>query len=226
MTDQHTPTTVVTEGTGRYSVIAVSFEDDSNAYNALTLLKELDTQQRVGIQEASVVVRHEDGHVIEKDHLESAFLAGTASGGLIGLLLGIIGGPVGMLIGGTGGLLVGSLFDLDDIDESESVLAAISRSVQPGRTSLLAVVSEQSPEVVDTAMSGLSGTVYRRPVGEVEAELAAAAEAARKAKHEARKELIRARQEQDKATVTAKVEKLKAKVHRTKKTPEATVSAS
>ena len=43
---------LVTEGWGAYSVIAVSFEDDHNAYNALTLLKELDSQKRVGVQEA------------------------------------------------------------------------------------------------------------------------------------------------------------------------------
>ena len=226
MTNQHTPNTLVTEDTGRYSVIAVSFEDDSNAYHALTLLKELETQQRVGVQEAAVVVRGEDGQVVEKDHTESDFLAGTASGGLIGLLLGIIGGPLGMLIGGTGGLMVGSLFDLDEIEESESALASISSSVQPGRTALLAVVSEQSTEVVDTAMSGLGGAVFRRPVGEVEAEIAAAAEAERKAKLEARKELLRSRHEHDQAAVTAKVGELKAKLHRGEKTPEATVSAN
>ena len=225
MTDQHTPNTLVTEGTGRYSVIAVSFEDDSNAYNALTRLKELDAQQRVGLQEASVVVRREDGQVVEKDHVESAFLTGTAGGGLIGLLLGVIGGPLGMLIGGTGGLMIGSLFDLDDIEESESALAAISSSVQPERTALIAVVSEQSPEVVDTAMSGLGGSVFRRPVSEVEAELAAAADAERKAKREARKELMHSRQEHDKAAVTAKVQELKAKLHRSQNTPEASVSA-
>ena len=87
-------------------------------------------------------------------------------------------------------------------------------------------MSEQSPEVVDTAMSGPGGAVLRRPVGEVEAEIAAAAEAERKAKREARKELLRSRHEHDKAAVTAKVEELKAKLHRGEKTPEATASAN
>ena len=45
---------------------AVSFEDDRNAYNALTVLKELDSQRRVGVQEAVVVVRGEDGRVFER----------------------------------------------------------------------------------------------------------------------------------------------------------------
>ena len=39
-----------------HSVIAVSFDDDRSAYNALTLLKELDSQRRLGVEEAVVVV--------------------------------------------------------------------------------------------------------------------------------------------------------------------------
>ena len=46
--------------------LAVSFEDDRNAYNALTVLKELDSQRRVGVQEAVLVVRGEDGRVVER----------------------------------------------------------------------------------------------------------------------------------------------------------------
>ena len=47
-----------------------------------------------------VVVRDEDGQLVEKDRIESTFLPATTGGGLIGLLLGIIGGPFGVLIGG------------------------------------------------------------------------------------------------------------------------------
>ena len=139
MTNQHPtsnePTTSIVDG---HNVIAVSFDDDREAYHALTLLKELDSQERVGVQEAVVVVRGEDGQLVEKDGTESPELVGTASGGLIGLLLGIIGGPLGVLIGGATGLMVGSLYDLADYEETDSALGAISSSVQAGRTALLA----------------------------------------------------------------------------------------
>ncbi len=216
MTNQHPPTSdqPTTSRWDGHNVIAVCFDDDHEAYHALTLLKELDSQQRIGVPEAVVVVRGEDGQLVEKDGTESAHLAGTASGGLIGLLLGIIGGPLGVLIGGATGLMVGSLYDLADSEDTESALGVISSAVQVGRTALLAEVVEQSPEVVDAAMSGVGGTVLRRPVAEVEAEIAVAEEAGRKAKREARKELLRSRHEHDKAAAKAKVEALKAKVHR------------
>ena len=216
--DQFTQNELVPDG-GAYNVIAVSFEEDNNAYKALTVLKELDSEGRIGLQEGVVAERGDDGQVVEKDETESEALVGTASGGLVGLLVGIIGGPVGMLIGGSTGLLVGSMFDLADYDETDSALAGISGAVKVGHTALLAVVSERSPEVVDSSMAELGGTVLRRSVADVEVEVAAAEDAARKAKREARKELVKAHHEKNKAAINAKVDALKTKVHRGKKTP-------
>jgi FAD/FMN-containing dehydrogenase len=108
---------------------------------------------------------------------------------------------------------VGSLFDIADVEDTDSALSAISDSVHIGRTALLAVVSEQSPEVVDAAMSHLGGTVLRRPVADVEAEIAAAQDAERKAKWEARKELLRGRQQRSKEAISTKVDELKTKLH-------------
>jgi uncharacterized membrane protein len=213
MTDTTGSNTAATEGSDGHNVIAVSFEDDGNAYKALTSLSELDSQHRVHVSEAVVVVRGDDGEVVVKDSVESTSLPGTSSGGLIGLLIGVLGGPIGVLVGGTYGLFAGSLFDIADSEEADSALAAISSSVALGHTALLAVVDEQSPEVVEAAMSDLDGTVVRRTVADVEAEIAATESAERKAKREARKELVRERHEHDKTAVQAKLEELKAKLH-------------
>lgn len=204
-----------------HSVIAVSFEDDGNAYKAMTLLEELASQHRIDVQEAVVVVRREDGQVVAKDRVESSSLPATATGGVLGLLIGIIGGPLGVLVGGTYGLVVGSLFDVYDADVSDSALASISGSVKVGHTALLAVIDEPSAEIVDAAMSEVGGTVARRPLADVEAEIAAAEDAERTAKREARKELHRARRESNKAAVDAKVEELKGKLHRGQQTEAA-----
>jgi uncharacterized membrane protein len=200
--------------TSTYNVISVSFEPDNNAYAALTALKELDSQGQVRLEAAAVVERGADGQVTVKDDVggSEGVGVGTASGGLIGLLVGILGGPLGVLIGGTYGLMVGSLFDLGEADESESVLTQISGSVRPGHTALLAQITEQSTEVVNAAMTRLGGAVLRRPVQEVEAEIAAAEKAQDKAEREATKELLRGKREHSKEQAHAKVEQLKAKL--------------
>ena len=225
MTNKHVASNQqATKGWSTYNVIAVSFDDDRNAETAMTLLKELDAQERVVIEQAVVVVRRNDGQVVEADRTESTLMLGTASGGVIGLLIGIIGGPLGMLIGGAGGLYAGALFDIHDAGEAESALAGISSSVRVGRTALLAVVTEQSPDAIDTSMSGLGATVLRRSVADVDAEVAAAEKAQRKARLEARKELIRGRQQHDKAAVRAKIAELKDKLPRAQ--PERSMTPS
>jgi uncharacterized membrane protein len=222
MTDNTTHTTSNgTTHTSTYNVISVAFEKDGNAYTALTALKQLDSQGQLEVEAAAVVARGDDGQIVVKDQVGDVGYVGAASGGTLGLLIGILGGPLGVLIGGSYGLLVGSLFDLGDAEETESVLGQMSTSVRPGRTALLAQVTEQSPEVVDTAMAGLDGTVLRRPVDEVEAEMAAAERAQREAKREANKELWRGRREHTKDQVHAKVQELKAKLPHREKTAAA-----
>jgi uncharacterized membrane protein len=202
------------------NVLVVTFgedpKNDTNAYQALTDLKQLDSQGQIKIAGAAVVTRDSDGRVDMKTDVEDDSFVGTASGGLIGLLVGIIGGPLGVLLGGSYGMLVGSLFDMDSAETTESVLGEISKQVQPTRTAVLAEVSEESPEVIDAAMARLGGEVMRRPVVDVEDEIAAAQEAERKAKDEARKELHKAHVEKTKEDTHAKVEELKSKFSRSK----------
>jgi len=192
------------------NVLAVNFDEDSNAYEALSVLREMDGQGQLALAGAAVVVREQDGSVVTKDQMDDTDLDGTATGGIVGLVIGILGGPFGVLIGGATGLLVGSLFDMADDDDTESALSDISRSVRVDRTGLIADANEQSPEVVDAAMTRLGGTVVRRPLEEVQAEIAAAEDAQRAAAREARKQLREHRRDQAKQKIQAKIDELKA----------------
>jgi uncharacterized membrane protein len=195
------------------SVLAINFAQDPNAYQALTTLKELDGQGQLSLEGAAVVVRNDDGRIDIKDEVGDTGYEGTATGGIVGLIIGVLGGPFGVLLGGATGVLIGSLFDLDDLDTTESVLGEMSRSVRVGHDAVLAEVTEQSPEVVDAAMVRLGGTVVRRPLEDVEAEIAVAEEAQRAAKQEARKRLHEQRREQRKEQVQQKIAELKTKLH-------------
>src|SRR5262245_25707126 len=133
-------------------VVVVDFSDDSNAFEALATIKQLAGQGQIDLIAAEVVTRDPDGRVQVKDETGGDSYVGTSSGGLIGLLIGILGGPLGILVGGATGLLLGSLYDLEDADTTDSALSEVSKSVQVGHNSLLAQVVEQSPDVLDTAM--------------------------------------------------------------------------
>jgi uncharacterized membrane protein len=200
----------------RENVLAVSFSEHSSAYEALNRLKELDAKGEVSVRGAAVVVREEDGKVVTKEEIEDERWEDTAAGGLIGLLEGVLGGPIGILIGGVTGVLVGSLFDEDDEDATESALTDISKSVSVGPPALLADVVEESPVAIDAAMANLGGTVVRRSGIDVRAEIAAADEAQREAKKKARKELREARKKKQQDEVNAKLAALKSKLGRHK----------
>jgi uncharacterized membrane protein len=195
------------------NVLAINFTEDSYAYEALTTLKELDEQGQVALKGAAVVMRHEDGSITIKDEVGEIGYEGTATGGIVGLIVGILGGPIGVLIGGATGIMVGSLFDIDDLDDTESVLGEMSRTVWVGHPSVLAEVDEQSREVVNSAIERLGGTVIRESLYDVEAEIAVAEDAQRAAKKEARRRLHEQRRQQRKEKVQEKIAELKAKLH-------------
>ena len=194
------------------NVIAVSFPEEANAYEALARLKELDSQGSESVRGAAVVVREQDGQITIKDQFGEESYEDTAGGGLLGLLVGVLGGPLGVLVGGATGVLVGSLFDEDDDDETRSALGDMSKSIRTGPPGLLAEVSEPAPEAVDAVMAHLQGTVVRRSAADVELELAAAEDAQRAAKKKARHELREARHKEHKDKAEAKLAELKAKL--------------
>lgn len=197
-----------------HNVIAVSFEEGSNAYQALSELKGAGLEGRVAVLAASVVTRDEQGRLDTPEGGDIAGGTATWGGGLVGLMIGVIGGPIGMLFGWTGGLLVGGAFDIRRAYRSGSVLEEISRYIPVGGTAVVAEVNEFAVEVVDKLMAEQGGTVYRRSADVVLAELEAVEDAYRKAQKEAdkvaREERRAERRQNIKERMTALKEKLDA----------------
>ncbi len=169
------------------SVVVVGFTDNSKAYEALTVLKSLSDQQKLTARSAAVVEREQNGTLQIKDSFDGDTGIATAGGGFVGMLLGVIGGPVGMLLGFTGGALAGGSFELRRADDQDEVLSQLNAAINPGHTVLVAQVNEPAVEVLDKAMDGLGGTVFRRSEADVLTELEAAEDAAHAAQAEARK---------------------------------------
>src|SRR3954449_4152395 len=121
------------------NVIVTAFTEDSRAYEALARLKALAAEEEIDLHDGAVVERAEDGtlHLRDGAGNEDDGLA-TLTGGTIGLLIGILAGPIGVLLGGAVGLLAGAIVDVEDDEETDSVLEYISRSIGKGETAVLA----------------------------------------------------------------------------------------
>lgn len=195
-----------------HNVIAVSFEDRSNAYQALSELKGAGLEGRVEVLAAGIVTRDQHGRLDVPEGSDVVSGAATWGGGLIGLMIGVIGGPIGMLFGWTGGLLVGGAFDIRREERSESVLWEISRHIPEDGTAIVAEVNEYAIEVVDKLMTELGGAVYRRPAEEVRAELETAEDAYRKAQKEADRAARERRKAQRRQNVEERMAAVKEKL--------------
>jgi uncharacterized membrane protein len=192
------------------NIIVTTFREDSRAYEALARLEELAAEDQIDLHDGAVAERDRAGtlRLREESGNEDEGLA-TLTGGSIGLLIGILAGPIGVLLGGAVGLLAGAIVDAEDDDENDSVLEHISRSIANGQTAMLADLDESGPTVVDGAMAALGGSVARYPRKDVEAEIAGAEEAARKARAKARKELRHQRREATAEKVQAKLREMR-----------------
>src|SRR3954447_21644208 len=192
------------------NIIITTFSEDSRAYEALARLKELAGDDQIDLHDGAVVERAQDGtlHLHDETGDEDDGLA-TLTGGTIGLLIGILTGPIGILLGGAVGLLAGAIVDAEDDDETDSVLEHIARSIGTGETAVLADVGESDPAAADAVMAALDGRTTRYVRADVEAEIAGAEEAAHKARVKARKELRHERREATVEKVQAKLRELR-----------------
>ena len=195
------------------NVMVVRFTEPSKAFQALSVLKELDGSGRIGLESAAVVERTATGELRIAESADNVGLVGTASGSLIGMLIGVLGGPVGVLLGWGTGALMGGAFDVDRAVTSDEALTVLGKAIPTGSTAVIASVEEPATEAIDGEMKTLDGEVTRRPVAEVMTELEAAEDAADAAAHEARRVIRAKRKAELSAGVEERVGKLKEKLH-------------
>ena len=202
-----------------HNFIAVTFEQDTKAYEALSKLQAANRAGRVGVRSAAVVERGIDGRISVPEGADAVIGAGVMGGGLLGLLLGVLGGPVGVFFGFGAGALFGSLFDVQRAERESGVLEVIADALPLGGKALVAELDEYAVEVVDGELSALGGTVLRIPAAEVLAAVETAETAAEAAEievarvmHEERKQQRRAKLDEIEAKWDERVDALKKKV--------------
>ena len=129
------------------------------------------------------------------------------------MLVGVLGGPVGVLLGWGAGAMMGGAFDVDRAVTSDEALTVLGQAIPTGSTAVIASVEESAVEVIDGEMNKLDGEVTRRSVNEVMGELEAAEDAADAAAHEARRVVRETRKAEIHAGIDERVGKMKEKLH-------------
>lgn len=216
-------------------LLVVTFDDEKKAYEGSKALAELHREGNVSVYSAAVVSRDAAGKVSVKDDLPEG-PAGTALGMMYGALVGVLGGPQGVVLGAATGAAMGSIGDMMNLGVGVDFLDEVSGQLAPGKTAVVAEIGEGWVTPLDTRMEELGGTVIRRSRVDVEneqierdldaldAELDeldaewAAADAADKAK-------LQAKIDATKAKLAATRERAQAKMDTMKQESEAKVKA-
>ena len=192
------------------SVFVVKFAVESEAYQAFSELKTAAITNDYVISQA-FLVKNEGGKIIDKDEFDTGIetVNDMGAGSLIGALVGIIGGPTGMLLGMGTGLLIGGAVDTLDIADNNLLINQVSSSVNEGETAILMLISETNEGAFTAFMSKYLTTVFKFDAGEVAEEVEKAAELERRLRKEAREQMLA----EKKAEQKENIEQQKARIH-------------
>jgi len=141
-------------------MIVVVFDDEAKVNKGADALKELDREGTVSVYSGAIVQKNQNGTVSmldARDEWPIRAVGGTAIGGLIGLL----GGPVGVVLGASSGAIIGGFSDLYRAGVSADFLDDATSTLSPGKYALVADISEDYVVPLDIRMEQLGGQVFR-----------------------------------------------------------------
>lgn len=200
------------------NVVTVIFKQESEAYQALTEIRNAPVGEGYVVPEAALV-KHEGDSIVLVDGFDTGVITedDTATGVIVGSLVGILGGPLGVLLGAGVGALAGSALDSSDALDLTSMLEVTALKLYQDDVAIVALVDEDEP-AFDAAFSKYEVTIIRRYAADVANEVERAyeleAEAAILVKEQLRKERKAERQDKRdelKANHQARVDAVKAK---------------
>ena len=137
---------------------------------------------------------------------------------LIGGMMGIIGGPLGMLFGGSIGALTGSAVDASDEIHNASLIEKVTEQLVDGEIVLIALEQETEDGTAQKMLSKFDVSIVEEDAAEVAEEVERAIEAQKEMEREARAKLREAKKEdrrqkieEHRAKLSADFETFKAK---------------
>jgi uncharacterized membrane protein len=143
------------------TIVVVTFAEPSKAYQAFSLLKELNEHEALHLRSAVVVERLADGQPVVHDYADP---------------VNLVGDPRELI-----DTLVNGLAGLTD-------LASIASTIPFASTAVIAELDEYTVEVIDNAMADLGGAVFRESTRAVRAELSEAKARRRQVEKQARQD--------------------------------------
>ena len=159
-------------------LIMTMFDDENAANDAYEMMRKLQKDGAIEIQDAATLVKQRDGtsriHDARDVDAPDGGLFGIIAGGLIGLIGGPLGSIIGAVAGGATGAASASLIDLGfPRDDLQALLDRLS----PGSSVLIVLLEPIWRDKLDAALASCAGMSTQRMLRGVYAKDAGAHEA-------------------------------------------------
>jgi uncharacterized membrane protein len=140
-------------------IAVVTFQDTEGAGKLLDMLKDLEKQKLIELDDAVIVVKDTDGEVKVKETKDLTKAKGAAKGGTLGFVVGLMmGGPIGgVLLGAAAGALLSRKVDLGVPKGKIDVLV---EEMVDGSSALFVQGTSKREGVMRSAMVQANGTLH------------------------------------------------------------------
>ena len=120
------------------------FQGEAAARRARDELRQARKAHIITVRAMARVWRDEDGQLQIKESSDPDGRRGALAGGIIGAIIGLLGGPGGVLVAGAAGALVGGLTaKIIDSGVPDPNLQVIGQSLLPGDSAVVVIVDDQ-----------------------------------------------------------------------------------
>lgn len=193
------------------NVIVTLFNVESEGYQAITELKNNPGSDASFVSEAALIRKTGTSYnVLDGFDTGAHSTNDTVKGTLIGMCVGILGGPIGMLLGAGIGSLAGMSMDADDVSLGTSMLEQIISKIQDGDLALIALADEEDESILDAKLTRYDATMIRCDAAVVAQEVVKAQEMEKEMERQTKQELRKQKKEENKEKVETQRNKIKA----------------
>ena len=143
------------------TMIALRFDHPLKAQECLLSMLRIANQEAITIEDAAIIDKHDNGRIRLVQSKDINPGQGASAGGLYGSLIGIIGGPLGMLAGGALGAAAGGLWGkLRDIGIDDDHMKEMGERIAPGENLLFLLIDRIDQGVFLREMRRFDGELF------------------------------------------------------------------
>lgn len=146
-------------------ILKIVVNNEEDAFKISQELTELDNKDSISVAESFILTKDENGEVSLKDAKDGK-ISYTLGGAITGALIGLIGGPLGMLWGAALGSMAGVSGDILSNEQRYDHLERVGRSLAKGETALLVHLDEYWMVPLDSVLKKYNATITRYSVDE------------------------------------------------------------